>query len=163
MKYLLIIATLALAQFSSAQVNYGVPPDGLVPEPLQELPVEIIVNNFPVSIDAYYLNEKYYWKHTTAVLSLNSDMQIIEYGAYLFYNDTWNLRRSYPLRALKKWFGIKNSTIMQGQPYTWPDNWRIDSGLYEGYAMWYFIALNADGEKVCGYQKIYTSDKVLNR
>jgi len=147
---------------ATAQVEYGTPPLDSCPEKLANLPRLIEVNHFPKVNDPIKIKDRYYWKHTTSVLSKRSDIQIIEYGAYLYYNDQWNLRKSYPLKELDKTFGTKKQKLLQGAPYTWEDNWRIDSQLFGGWALWYFIGRTSDGETVCGYETIHTTSNLLN-
>ena len=145
------------------QVRYGTPTNEPLPEKLQNVRVGIEVNNFPKTIDPVAIDGQYYWKHNTAILCKESEVKIIEYGAYLFYNGKWNLRRSYPLKQLDKDFGTKKQVMLQSQPYTWTDNWRVDSKLYDGWALWYFIGIGKNGEKVCGYEKIETTENLLNK
>ncbi|MBW1295434.1 hypothetical protein [Aquimarina litoralis] len=145
-----------------AQVKYGTPINDKLPEKLNQLRRAISVNNFPKSIDPIKIDDRYYWKHNTGILCKESEITIIEYGAYLFYNNTWNLRKSYPLKELNKNFKTKKEVMKQSQPYTWTNNWRTDDTLFGGWAMWYFIGITKDGETVCGYEKIETTDKLLN-
>jgi len=145
-----------------SQRNYGTPIHDKLPDKLKILRRLIEVNNFPKSIDPIKIDDRYYWKHNTAILCKESEIKIIEYGAYLFYNNTWNLRKSYPLKELNKNFGIKKQIMKQSQPYTWTNNWRTDSSVYGGWAMWYFIGVTQKGEKVCGYEKIETTEMLLN-
>lgn len=150
-----------LSSFSYGQ-DYGTPTKNDIPEKLKGLKVDIEVMNFPKINDPIKIDDTYYWKHTTSILSRNSDIQIVEFGAYLFYNNTWNLRESYDLKYLDKYFGTKKQKLDQGQPYVWKDNWRVGKQLYGGWALWYFIGINANNEKVCGYSTIHTTENVLN-
>lgn len=162
MKKFVLSAFILCSLILNAQRDYGVPIHDELPKKLKELRRAIEVVNFPKQIDPVKIKDQYYWKHNTAILCKESEIQIIEYGAYLFYNNQWNLRRSYPLKELHKSFGIKKQVMKQAQPYTWVNNWRVDTNLYAGWAMWYFIGVTKDGEKVCGYQKIETTNKLLN-
>lgn len=161
MKFLAFIVTLVSLQLT-AQVNYGTPPEGLIPDKLQGLPRAITVTHFPEVNDPVEIDNTYYWKHSTAVLAKESPVKIIEYGAYLYYNDQWNLRRSYPLNELKESFGIKKQQMLQGHPYVWVENWRVGDQLFGGWALWYFLGETPDGETVCGYGRIHTTDNLLN-
>ncbi len=156
------LTLLLLFQFTFSQVNYGTPLDEPLPEKLQNLSVEIEVMHFPKENDPIKIKEKYYWKHATAILSKKSDIQIIEFGAYLFYNNQWNLRKTYDLKDLDKNFGTKKQKLLQGQPYVWTDNWRIGAQLFGGWAMWYFIGTNDKGDTICGYETINTTSNLLN-
>ncbi|GAB5565541.1 MAG: hypothetical protein Wins2KO_26040 [Winogradskyella sp.] len=146
-----------------AQVNYGTPKEDDIPKKLQGIKVGIEVMHFPKENDPIKIKDKYYWKHATAILSKESDITIIEFGAFLFYNNQWNLRKSYDLKDLDKNFGTKKQLMKQGEPYVWSKNWRIDNQLFGGWAMWYFIGTDTDGESVCGYQTIHTTHNLLNK
>lgn len=162
MRLVLTISLLLLGLNSAAQVNYGTPPEGLIPEKLQDIPRTIQVMHFPEENDPVKIKDLYYWKHATGVLSNESEITITEYGAYLYYNEQWNLRKSYPLSELKGTFGIKNQKMLQGHPYVWTENWRVGDSLFGGWALWYFIGQTPDGKTVCGYARINTTDKLLN-
>lgn len=152
---------LLISSFSYAQLKYGTPPENSLPEKLTTLPKKITVENFPKNIDPIKIKGDYYWKHNTLIFSKESAVTITEFGAYVFYNGKWNLRKSYPLRELNKKFGTKKQKLLQAQPYTWNNNWRVGNKLFDGWALWYFIGVTESGEKVVGYEKIYTSDKLI--
>lgn len=145
----------------SAQGNYGTPSDTDIPEKLQKLKRTIVVQNYPKEIDPIKIKGQYYWKHNTMIFHKESSVQIIEFGAYLFYNGKWNLRKSYPLKDLNKNFNTKRQMMLQAQPYTWNDNWRVGPQLFGGWAMWYFIGINEKGETICGYEKINTTNNFI--
>lgn len=145
-----------------SQSNYATPPKDSIPEKLKQLRVGIEVSNFPKENHPIKIKSSYYWKHNTSILCQESDITIIEYGAYLYYNNTWNLRKVYSLKELDKNFGTKKQMMLQGQPYVWANNWRVGEQLFGGWAMWYFIGKNKNGETICGYGTIKTTDKPLN-
>lgn len=162
MKTTLTLIITLLFQFTYSQVDYGTPTNEPLPEKLQNLRPIIEVHHFPKEVHPIKIKNEYYWKHNTAILCLESDIIIIEYGAYIFYNDTWNLRKSYPLKELDSSFGTKNQLVLQAQPYTYTNNWRSGTQLFGGWALWYFIGKTSKGETVCGFEKINTTDKLLN-
>jgi len=148
---------------SFAQVNYGTPTNEPLPDKLQGLERIIEVSHFPKKVDPIKKGDTYYWMHNTALLCAEKELTIIEFGAYIFYNDTWNLRQSYPLKSLDKNFGTKNQIIAKGQPYTWSDNWRTGDTNFGGWALWFFIGKTSDGQTVCGYETIETTNNLLNK
>lgn len=162
MKSKITILLIFIFQISIAQVDYGTPTNRPLPEKLQNLNIEIEVIHFPKENDPVKIKDKYYWKHATAILSKKGNIKIIEFGAYLFYNNKWNLRKSYDLKDLDKNFGTKKQIMLHGEPYVWAKNWRIDNRLFGGWAMWYFIGINDNGDKICGYETINTTSKLLN-
>ncbi|RNC84155.1 MAG: hypothetical protein ED556_11900 [Winogradskyella sp.] len=163
MKTKITVLLLIVAQLCNAQVNYGTPPENELPQKLQNIKVAIDVMHFPKENDPIKIKDKYYWKHATGILSKSSSITITEFGAYLYYNKQWNLRKSYDLKDLDKNFGTKKQIMQQGQPYVWVDNWRVDNRLFGGWAMWYFIGTTEKGEIVCGYETINTTSNLLNK
>lgn len=160
--YLLLLSLFLLVCNSKAQVEYGTPKADQIPGKLHGLRQAILVQNFPKENDPVKIKDTYYWKHATSILCKESDITITEYGAYLFYNDTWNLRKSYPLKELDKNFGTKKQLLHQSEPYTWAKNYRTGKKLFGGWALWYFIGTTASGETVCGYSTINTTTNLLN-
>lgn len=149
-------------QITWSQVTYSTPPSDSFPEKLQNIRKAIDVVHFPKENDPVKIKDTYYWKHATAILCKESDITITEYGAYLYYNNTWNLRKAYPIKELDKLFGTKKQIMLQAEPYIYLKNWRVDSRLFGGWALWYFIGKTKDGETVCGYGKINTTANLLN-
>jgi hypothetical protein len=160
-QHVTFILFLVLYQLNG-QANYGIPPQNSLPEKLKDLTVALEVMHFPKENDPIKIGETYYWKHATAILCKTSDIKIIEFGAYLYCNDTWNLRRSYDLKDLNKNFGTKRQIMLQAQPYVWANNWRVGNQLYGGWALWYFIGQTPTGKTVCGYATINTTTNLLN-
>ncbi len=162
MKSVMLLVTVFFFSTVTAQRNYSTPVEDALPEKLQDLRQIILVNSFPQKIDPVKIDDQYYWKHNTAILCTESELEIIEFGAYLFYNGKWNLRKSYPLKDLDRNFGTKKQRLKRAQPYTWNNNWRVGPQLFGGWALWYFIGKTPTGELVCGYEKIETTANLLN-
>lgn len=162
MKTIIMLFILFVTQITSAQIDYGTPSSEAIPKKLKNLKSAIDVIHFPKENDPVKIEDKYYWKHSTGILCKESKVTIVEYGAYLFYNNKWNLRKSYPLKTLDKNFGTKKQVMLQGQTYVWNNNWRIDSRLFGGWAMWYFIGKTETGKIICGYETINTTTNLLN-
>jgi hypothetical protein len=163
---MLLIRLLPLLLWSSfifAQ-SYQTPDSTTIPKKLDSLERLIIVSHFPTRVHAI-ADEKesalYHWKHNTAILSEVDEIIIEEFGAYIYYNNQWNLRTSFPAKELNKLFGTKKATLKQGQPYTFEQNWRSGSQVFGGWAMWYFIGKTSTGKRVCGYQQLETTNKIL--
>ena len=157
-----IILTMLTPALIAAQVNYGTPPEGEIPDALKNIPKGIEVMHFPKINDPVKIKDTYYWKHATGILSKNDTLTVTEFGAYLYYNDQWNLRKTYRLKELDQFFGTKKQVLPQGQPQVWTKNWRVGNQLYGGWALWYFIGKDSSGKTVCGYATIHTTDNLLN-
>lgn len=163
MKFIIACSLIVFISVScTSQITYGTPTEKDVPEKLQQLPKKITVKNFPAIIDPIKIKDRYYWKHNTMIFCKESRITIKEFGAYLYYNSKWNLRKSYPLKDLNKNFSTKKQVLEQAQPYTWNNNWRTDDQLFGGWALWYFIGTTTSGEKVCGYEMIHTTNNLIN-
>ncbi|NER18187.1 hypothetical protein [Spongiivirga citrea] len=164
MRILILITAMFLGCTLNAQRDWSGPTGGEpLPKKLQGLERNIDVIHFPKQNDPIKIDNAYYWKHMTSILCKQSDIIITEYGAYLFYNGKWNLRKSYPLKELDKTFGTKKQKMKQAEPYTWAKNWRVDTNLFGGWAMWYFIGTDSNGKAVCGYETINTTNNLLNK
>ena len=117
------------------------------------------VNHFPSPVFASLDNDEpntFFWKHTTSIMTPINDLTIEEGGAYIFYNDQWNLRVSLSAKEFSKLFGIQKGVMKAGQPYTFVDNWRRDKELRGGWAMWYVIGHTTSGNRVYGVGKLDT-------
>lgn len=135
------------------------PLDAPLPKKFDGLPQSITIQHFPDPLFATTDAAEsgiYFWKHNTTVLSETEELQIEEFGAYIFYNEQWNLRVSYDAKQFDRWFGTKKGKLKAGQPYTFAENWRRDTRLIGGWAMWYVIGINAASERVCGIGKLET-------
>ncbi len=136
-----------------------------LPEKLAVLPQKLQVAHFPSPVLASTDPEEpgtYFWKHNSTLFSPMEDATIIEGGAYIYYNDQWNLRVSMSAKDFSKLFGVPKGVMKAGQPYTFVDNWRRDTRLYGGWAMWYVIAELPSGEKICGVGKLDTVGKLYD-
>ena len=156
-----IFLHISISVFS--QTNYGTPNDHEIPDKLANIERAIVINHFPMEVDPIKIKETYYWKHNTSILTKTNHITIKEYGAFIYYNNKWNLRQTYPLKEFDDFFGTKNERLVQGQPYTWKNNWRTGTDLFAGWALWYVIGITDSGKTVCGYQTLYTTNNLLNK
>jgi hypothetical protein len=163
MRSAILLLGMLLSSGLAAQAHYGTPEEGELPEELKHLPLGIEVLHFPKENHPVKIKNTYFWKHATGILCNSDDITITEFGAYVYYNNQWNLRKKYELKDLDRYFGTKNNQLLQGQPYVWPDNWRRGKELFGGWALWYFIGTTNSGTTICGYATIHTTDKLLNQ
>lgn len=131
-----------------------------LPPKLDSLKAGIIVHHFPSKVyattDADQKKYAFFWKHNTSILSEAMDVQVLECGAYLFYNSRWNLRISYTSKDFARLFDCPGGKLKKGQPYTFTDNWRTDNRLSGGWALWYVIGEQPDGKRVFGARALET-------
>ncbi len=162
MKRIIIIFQLFLSILSFAQS----PADAPLPEKFSGMEPRVLINHFPATVyaseDPDSKDFKYFWKHNTAVLASQSNVEVIECGAYIFYNNQWNLRVSYDTKTFTKLFNCPEGKMKHGQPYTFSDNWRTDNRLFGGWAMWYIIGTDEFGQQVYGVGKLETVGTLYN-
>ncbi len=133
--------------------------EATLPEKLAKLPQKLQVDHYPSPVLASVDPKEpgtFFWKHNSAILSPKENATIIEGGAYIFVNNKWSHRVTYPSKVFSKLFKVKKGIMKAGQPYTFVDNWRRDYRLIGGWAMWYVIAELPSGERVCGIGKLDT-------
>lgn len=155
-KSILLLSCLLAMQTLSAQ---SAPETAPLPKKLAELPQRLQVAHFPSPVFASTDPDEpgtYFWKHNSTIFSPTEEATIVEGGAYIYYNDQWNLRVSMSAKEFAKLFGVPKGIMKAGQPYTFVDNWRRDTRLYGGWAMWYVIAEMPSGERICGIGKLDT-------
>ncbi|MEM6806675.1 MAG: hypothetical protein AAF696_35065, partial [Bacteroidota bacterium] len=134
-----------------------------LPDKFEGLEAFLTVDNFPNPVLASTDPDEpgtYFWKHTTTLFSPTEDITIEEGGAYLFYNNQWNLRVAMTAKKFSKLYDIPKGKMKAGQPYCFVDNWRTDSRLYGGWAMWYVIGKTTSGKRVYGVGKLDTVGKL---
>ncbi len=154
------ITTTSLLLFAVFLINsQGKAPDEL-PKKLQLLKEDLLVNHFPSSIyactDEDVKKYRFFWKHNTAVLALDSEVKIDSFGAYIYYDSGWHPRVEYDRKEFAKRFDCPKGILKKGQPYTFANNWRTDNQLTGGWALWYFIGKNEAGQRVCGSALVET-------
>lgn len=137
--------------------------DAPLPDKFKGLKEIVLVDNFPNPLKATtYESEpnKFFWKHTTTLLSNQENITIEEGGAYLFYNNQWNLRVTYPAKKFAKLFKVPKKKMKKGEPYAFIKNWRVGPKLSGGWAMWYVIGRTDGGERVFGIGRLDTVGEV---
>ena len=156
----IFILILAFSTLAAAQQM----PDAPLPDKIQTGCEDLSVAHFPPVVHVSTDSDRpgvFLWKHNTSVIS-EDDVTMVEFGAYIYYNDQWNHRVSYGPKEFAKWFKCTKAELKGGQPYTYNDNWRSQSQIFAGWALWYFIVKDERGEQRCGFQPLYTSDQLLS-
>ena len=157
----LSIVFLFIASFGLAQEI----PEAPLPAKFLNLNEALVLNHFPKVVHPVAGEGKesfaWYWKHNTAVLAPER-CQVLEAGAYIFIGHQWTLRTSFTPKEFSRLFACPDGKLSPGQPYTFMENWRTDHQLRAGWAAWYVLATNAQGDTLFGWQPIYTSNQPLN-
>lgn len=88
MKEQIITLLLALCFMSAMSQSPEAAP---LPDKFDGMEEVLLINHFPspvyASTDSSQSDFQYFWKHTTTVLSPTEDVEMVECGAYIFYND----------------------------------------------------------------------------
>ena len=137
------------------------------PQKLKDLEVGIKVTH---SADTVYatINDKdpekwgkYQLKFTTTVEAISEDLELVEFGGYIWENGKWQFKSIYDRPFNKdefdKWYGAKDGKISLESKYADHDNWMTKSDVLNGNVyrgLWYFIGKKANGEKVVGVKEI---------
>lgn len=132
----------------------------LFPDKLRNMPNEIIAAHYPNPCYASFEDSMYIWKHNITI-QVQEDMQIVEYGSFVYTDKGWYLRVSLTPADFEKSFNCKGAFLKKGVIYTDIDSWRRGDKLTAGDAMWFFIAKNKNGKLIKGMAPIETEDKVL--
>ncbi|MFT5823952.1 MAG: hypothetical protein ACI8ZM_005218 [Crocinitomix sp.] len=137
------------------------------PEKIKELPLGMEVLHNPEEVYAT-VNTKdpekwgaYQLQFTTSVKAISEDLEIIEFGGYIWENEQWEFRsiydRPFNTEEFNKWYGCENGILKKDKTYSDTDNWMGKTNYLSGReikSLWYFIAKNDAGEKFVGAQEI---------
>lgn len=142
--------------------------DTTLPEILRNIPTGIEVSHSKKNVYAIQNKKdpekygKYKWHFETTVSSINDDLTIIEFGAYLWDGNEWVSRsiynRPFNQNEFSKWYSCENALIKKGHSFTDFNNWTKGDSLdgEKKRTLWYFIGVNADGEKYKGTAEVLT-------
>ncbi len=131
----------------------------LYPDKLRDIPGGIIAANYPNPCFAVYEDSLYFWKHNTSVQAAE-DLQLVEYGAFVFTKKGWYLRVKMTTAEFAEHYHCKDGIIKKGMVYTDSASWRRDKKLIGGDALWYYLARDKSGRLVKGTAPIETEGKL---
>jgi hypothetical protein len=125
-----------------------------MPEKLKDIPTGLEVKHTPNVMYANIEIEKndtmYYWYYITSVNALNEDLEITEFGAYLWVLNHWEFGtitgKPFTKKDFADWYECKDGLIKKGKSYTDKHNWSRNMALQQSKTMWYYIAKNSKGE-----------------
>lgn len=136
-------------------------PNRLLPEKLRGIDYGIVGSHFPNPTYATFEDGMYIWKHDTSVTATNEDLQIVEYGSYVYTDKGWYLRVTNDTKFFQETYNCKDGILKKGKIYTDPTSWRRSETLYAGDAMWYYIAKNKEGKLFKGTALVETEAKLI--
>lgn len=178
----LIAATLLISSCNSKKSNTGIeaspitaeatsnlfnykdgekPSNRMFPDKLRYLPTEITAAHYPNPCYATFEASMYIWKHNTTIAT-KEDLQIIEYGSFVYTEKGWYLRTTMTVKDFEQYYNCKDGLLKKGVVYTDNKSWRRGKTLSGGDAMWYYIAKDKNGRLVKGTAPIETEGKLIN-
>ena len=133
----------------------------LFPDKLRDLPNEITAAHYPNPCYATFQDSMYIWKHNTTIQT-KEDLQIIEYGSFVYTEKGWYLRTTMSAKDFEQYYNCKDGLLKKGVVYTDNASWKRGKTLSGGDAMWYYIAKDRNGRLVKGTAPIETEGKLIN-
>lgn len=137
------------------------PSNRLFPDKLRDLPSEIIASHYPNPCYATFEDSMYIWKHNTTIQA-NEDLQIVEYGSFVYTENGWYLRTTMTVKEFEQYYNCKDGLLKKGVVYTDNASWKRSNKLVAGDAMWYYIAKDKNGRLVKGMAPIETEGRLIN-
>jgi polyisoprenoid-binding protein YceI len=137
------------------------PANRLFPDKLRYLPNVIAAAHFPNPCYATLEDSMYIWKHNITVKT-DEDLQIVEYGSFVYTENGWYLRVTFTPSDFEKSYNCIGGLLKKGIVYKDNGSWRRDNKLTAGDAMWYFIAKDKNGNLVKGTAPIETEARLVS-
>jgi len=163
---LLLALTLPAAAQSTAPATPSAAwPDHrrVLPERLRRVPVGLSLHHSPNPV--YPEPEapgRFAWKHSTTVVADVADLEIVECGSFIWYDERgWQANIQLSPAQFAELFNCPGGRLRRGQAYVFPKNYRFASaeGLYGGDALWYVLARDQNGQLYKGTGLIETEGK----
>ena len=137
-----------------------------LPESISNLPVGIVVEPVKSIAEAQLEvadiknlssdpNPVYRWDHPITIKSMGGDVQMIEYGVYVWADSQWydatEEQQAYPAEELIEFFDCEDALLITGQSYQSDrfSNWSNVPRDKPTFYRWYFIG-EIDGKRVRG-------------
>lgn len=128
-------------------------------EALEKLPVglEVVHNPNPAratETGKSDVRKKYTWRYATTVTAKNSDVRIVEFGAFIWTGEEWFLGnytgKPFGAKEFADWYGCADAVIKKGGSCSDAKNWGSAELLRSMKSRWYFVGINEAGERVRG-------------
>ncbi|HBS88427.1 MAG: hypothetical protein A2W91_14850 [Bacteroidetes bacterium GWF2_38_335] len=182
-RLILMILTILTVFFTSCNSNEeqkNTKEEENLPEVVKGLPVGIEVTHIPNEMyaEVYEKDSSYFiWKHKTIVKATVSDLQIVEFGTMNFIDGKWRLgnytKTPFSKEHFEMWYQkkdgpkilgfCKGGRLEKGVEYIDNTNYSIKrKDLTPRNGLWYYIAVDDQGNKYVGYGRYKTVGKMLN-
>lgn len=124
---------------------------------LASLPIGLEVCHNPNPVRALLggrSGRKYTWLHSTTVKALDDDIEITEFGAFVWHDGQWIFStiyaRPFTQEEFAEWYNCPNAIIRKGEVATDPNNYSGGDVLIPSKSKWYFIGITKSGRRVKG-------------
>ncbi len=136
------------------------------PSELTSLPIGLKVVNSPEVIYPSLNTKnpeqyKYQLAFETEVFALHEDLEIVDFGGYIWRNNEWVFQtmydRPFNREEFIKWYGSINGEILMDSVYADRENWLTKTNDLNGLEIRllnYFTAKNKDGKKFYGASEV---------
>ncbi|KUG06945.1 hypothetical protein [Solirubrum puertoriconensis] len=138
-----------------------------LPAKLRQVPVGLTLWHTPNPVYPEPNPEKpgqYVWKHSTSVRADVADLEIVECGSFIWYNESgWQANMRETPAEFAELFGCPQGKLLKGQTYTYERNYRYATSrqqLYGGDALWYILARDKNGRLFKGMGLIETEQQL---
>jgi len=128
----------------------------LLPKRLRGIPVGIQAGHGPNPVIPVFEDGLYVWKHDTTVKSLVGDLQIVEFGSYIYTDAGWMLRVVFTPEDFTRMYRCPGARLKKNVTYRDPASWRKSERPVAGDAMWFYIAKDSRGQLYKGIAPIET-------
>ena len=106
----------------------------------------------------------YVWKHSTQVRSEVGELEMLECGSFIWYNEQgWQANITQTPAEFAELFACPQGYLQPGSTYTFARNYRYADNarsLYGGDALWYILAKDKAGTLYKGFGLIETESTV---
>jgi hypothetical protein len=163
MKYILHVVILGIVSFAgfsqAGQEVYGPHESEVKLTELASLPQGLTVTHTPESVATSFSGPSgVQWTHSTTVSSTVGPVKIVEYGFFLERNGRWTddtgIQSKYTANDFEKNFDSPGAELLPGKSYTNEWNRSISDNRPEQAGKWYFIGVDAEGNRVKGEANI---------
>jgi len=135
----------------------------LLPEKLRQIPDGLLVwdspnPSYPTPDPA--TPGAFIWQHDTHVQAINSDLQMVEAGSFIWYSQAgWQANIELSVQEFAINFNCPNALLKKGNTYKYANNNRFSptsKQLYGGDALWYVLAVDKAGKRYKGLAFVET-------
>lgn len=130
-------------------------PKPITLEELDKLPVGIKVVFEPKEPRATLTGKsdrraKYTWWYKTTVSATDGDVTVVEFGGLSLHDGKWLVGKPFTAKEFAEWYKCPKGVLKKGESYSDPTNWSTDVELRAGKTRWYFVGIDAKGNRVKG-------------